>query len=270
MSQKPISAHAETIRILREHKLSAKKKFGQNFIIDPSVVKKIAELAEVENQDVVEVGPGLGALTQQLAVLAKSVVAYEIDRDWIAHLEDSFKDSNVTIVQQDFLEVKNEDFKATHLVGNLPYYITTPILFHVLENLDQIKVITIMVQKEVADRFSAQANTKDYNALTIILNTLCEVKIVMKVNATVFMPKPNVDSAIVQLKCRDDIDSQTLKPYFTFVKKAFTQRRKTLVNNLKDQYDIKAILDDMGISQTIRAEELSLTQFESLYKRVTL
>ncbi len=266
--KKPISAHAETIRILRENNQKAKKKFGQNFIIDPSVVKKIAEVADVKEKDVIEVGPGLGALTEQLSFLANSVTAYEIDKDWIDHLNNFFVDSNVKVINQDFLTVTNDDFTASHCVGNLPYYITTPILFHILENLDQIKVITIMVQKEVADRLSAQVGTKDYNALSIILNTLCDVKTVLKVNANVFMPKPNVDSAVVQLRRKENVSSQDLSSYFSFVKKAFTQRRKTLVNNLRDVSNLKEILVDMNLSESIRAEALSKEQFEDLYKRV--
>lgn len=266
--KKPISAHSETIRILREHNQSAKKRFGQNFIIDPSVVKKIAEVADVKDNDVIEVGPGLGALTEQVSLLAKSVTAYEIDTDWIDHLNTYFKDSNVTVINQDFLTVTNEDFKASHCVGNLPYYITTPILFHILENLNQIKVITIMVQKEVADRLSAEVGTKDYNALSIILNTLCDVKTVLKVNANVFMPKPNVDSAVVQLRRKDNVDTSGLNDYFSFVKKAFTQRRKTLVNNLRDVSNLKEILNEMKLSESVRAEALSKEQFEDLYKRV--
>ncbi len=266
--KKPISAHSETIRILKEHNKSAKKKFGQNFIIDPSVVKKIAELADVKDKNVIEVGPGLGSLTEQVSFLAHSVTAYEIDRDWIEHLNQHFENANVEVINQDFLTVTNTDFKASHCVGNLPYYITTPILFHILENLDQIKVITIMVQKEVADRLSAEVGTKEYNALSIILNTLCDVKTVLKVNANVFMPKPNVDSAVVQLRRKDNVDTKNLSAYFSFVKKAFTQRRKTLVNNLRDVENLKDILTDMDLSQSIRAEALSKEQFEELYKRV--
>ena len=266
--RKPISAHAETIRILKEHNKTAKKKFGQNFIIDPSVVKKIAELADVEGKDVIEVGPGLGALTEQLSFLANTVTAFEIDQDWIGHLNTHFKDQNVSIIQQDFLTVKNDDFSANRCVGNLPYYITTPILFHILENLDQIQVITIMVQKEVADRLSAEVGTKDYNALSIILNTLCDVKTVLKVNANVFMPKPNVDSAVVQLRRKENKKSSDLKAYFDFVKKAFTQRRKTLVNNLKEIKNLKEILVEMNLSESVRAEALSKEQFEELYEKV--
>lgn len=263
------SAHAYTMALLKDKQLKAKKHFGQNFIIDPSTVKKIAEVSESHGKSVIEVGPGLGALTEQLSLIAKKVTAFEIDQDVLGHLNQLFENTNVSIVHQDFLTVNNEDFSATHLVGNLPYYITTPILFHVLEDLPQIEMMTIMVQKEVADRFSASVNTKDYNALSIILNTLCEVKWAMKVSPHVFVPKPNVDSAVVTLKRRAGVNAKDLEDYFKFVKKAFTQRRKTLSNNLKDYPNLGLVLQEMKLSPSIRAEALTKDQFEELYRRLS-
>lgn len=263
------SAHAYTMALIKDKKLKAKKHFGQNFIIDPSTVRKIAEISEAKDHSVIEVGPGLGALTEQLSLIAKDVTAYEIDADVLAHLHHLFEGTNVTIVHQDFLKITNNDFKASHLVANLPYYITTPILFHVLEDLPQIEMMTIMVQKEVADRFSASVNTKDYNALSIILNTLCEVKLAMKVSPKVFFPKPNVDSAVVTLRRRVGVNAKALEAYFAFVKKAFTQRRKTLNNNLKDYPQLTSVLKDMNLSLSIRAEALSAAQFEDLYWRLS-
>ena len=265
---KPISAHAETLRILRENNMKAKKHFGQNFIIDPSVVEKIAEKALVDQQYVIEVGPGLGALTQQLSLRARKIDAYEIDKDCVAVLEKHFENSNVSIHFKDFLTTTSDDISATHCVGNLPYYITTPILFHILENLPSIQVITIMVQKEVADRFQASPNSKDYNALTILLNTLCEVKTVMKVNPKVFHPAPAVDSAVVQLIRKEGVSYSERKPYFDFVKQAFTQRRKTLFNNLKQYPNLLTALETLSISPSIRAEALSKEQFESLFNLI--
>ena len=154
-------------------------------------------------------------------------------------------------------------------MGNLPYYITTPILFHILEDLPSIRTITIMVQREVADRFNAQVNTKDYNALSIILQTLCDIKMVMKVPPNVFHPAPNVDSAVVQL-IRKDVDQASLKPFFALVKKGFVQRRKTLTNNLKDVPNIKAILNELNLSESIRAEALTLGQWRQIYEMSSL
>jgi len=266
---KNISTHSETSRQLKENNLHAKKKFGQNFIIDTSVVEKIARLSLSEGQIVVEVGPGLGALTQQLALVADKVIAYEIDTDCVKLLHESFTDGAVEIIEQDFLTVTALDIEktgATVLVGNLPYYITTPILFHVLEDLWSIKVITIMVQKEVADRFIAKPSTKDYNALSVILQTLCEVKVIMKVKPHVFLPQPTVDSSVVQL-IRKDSDKDR-RPFFDFVKLGFTQRRKTLTNNLKSIPDVLSHLEALGHRPDIRAEALSPSQWLTLYARI--
>ncbi len=268
---KPISAHAETLKILRENQMKAKKHFGQNFIIDPSVVTKIAHVADIEDKIVLEVGPGLGALTEQLSALASQVIAYEIDPQCVDVLEKHFIDSNVEIRFKDFLTVEASEITetmATHLVGNLPYYITTPILFHVLEQMDSIEVITIMVQKEVADRFSAKVGTKEYNALTLILETLCDVKTVMKVNPKVFLPMPNVDSAVVQLRRKPGMSYPQQKHFFDFVKQSFTQRRKTLTNNLRQYPKLLEHLEAMHISPSIRAEALTLDQFKELYQRI--
>jgi len=261
---KPISNYHKTMETLKNHDLKAKKHYGQNFIIDPSVVVKIASLADIKDKNVIEVGPGLGALTEQLSLLATKVIAFEIDQDCVEILNEAFKESNVEIIHKDFLEVKSNDIgNATHLVGNLPYYITTAILFHIIENLPQIECITIMVQKEVADRFNAKPKTKDYNALSIILQTLFEIKVLMKVNPKVFMPMPKVESSVLQLKRKSLID---YSEFFILVKTGFTQRRKTLVNNLKNIDSIENILTNLGYTKTVRAEELSIDQWYNLYE----
>jgi 16S rRNA (adenine1518-N6/adenine1519-N6)-dimethyltransferase len=259
-----MSNYHKTMETLNNHELKAKKHYGQNFIIDPSVVVKIANLADIKDKIVVEVGPGLGALTEQLALHASKVIAFEIDQDCVNILDEAFKDTNVTIVHQDFLKVSSQDIdNATHLIGNLPYYITTAILFHIIETLPQIECITIMVQKEVADRFNAKPKTKDYNALSIILQTLFEIKVLMKVNPKVFMPVPKVESSVLQLKRKNQTD---YSEFFALVKTGFTQRRKTLVNNLKSNLDIELILIKLGYTKTVRAEELSVNQWHELYE----
>jgi len=266
---KNISTFRETTRQLQENNLHAKKKFGQNFIIDTAVVEKIARLSLATDEIVIEVGPGLGALTQQLALVAKKVIAYEIDADCVKLLNGSFSDSPVEIIQQDFLTVSADEIEHTGakvLVGNLPYYITTPILFHILEDLSSIQIITIMVQKEVADRFSAKPSTKDYNALSVIIQTLCDIKTIMKVKPHVFLPQPTVSSTVIQLTRKDN--KQDLKPFFEFVKLAFTQRRKTLTNNLRSIPDLDLHLAALQHQSDIRAEAISPTQWWALYERI--
>lgn len=271
--EKPISANARTLAILKQYGMSAKKGFGQNFIIDPSVVEKIARVSGInETTNVIEVGPGIGALTEQLALKAKSVTAYEIDPRCIEVLADTMSPyPNVKVILKDFLEVKAEELPEGELTlcANLPYYVTTPILFHILENLPKITSFTIMVQKEVADRFVAKPSTKDYNALSIIVQTLYEVKNVMNVPKGVFLPRPNVDSAVVRFVRRNILPIEDPDRFFKLVKTSFTQRRKTLANNLKElgnQEKIQAAILKAGLSESVRAEALTLAEFVKLYE----
>lgn len=271
--EKPISANARTLAILKKYEMHAKKGFGQNFIIDPSIVEKIARVAMIdENSVVIEVGPGIGALTQQLALKAKSVIAYEIDPRCIDVLADTLSPyPNVTVILQDFLHVKSSDLPEGELTlcANLPYYVTTPILFHIIEELPSITSFTIMVQKEVADRFVAKPSTKDYNALSIIVQTLFEVKTVMNVSKAVFLPRPNVDSAVVRFVRKPILPIVDPERFFKLVKTSFIQRRKTLANNLKEIADIVTIqsnLKQAGLDLNVRAEALSLSDFYRLYE----
>jgi 16S rRNA (adenine1518-N6/adenine1519-N6)-dimethyltransferase len=271
--EKPISANARTLAILKKFGMSAKKGFGQNFIIDPSVVEKIARLSGIdENSVVIEVGPGIGALTEQLAIKAKSVTAFEIDPRCIEVLADTLSPyPNVNIVLQDFLSVSDDDLPTGELIlcANLPYYVTTPILFHIIEDLPRITSFTIMVQKEVADRFVAKPSTKDYNALSIIVQTLFDVKTVMNVSKAVFLPRPTVDSAVVRFKRKGKLPIEDADRFFRLVKTAFTQRRKTLANNLKEIADTETIqtkLLEAGLDLKVRAEALTLNDFYRLYE----
>lgn len=271
--EKPISANARTLAILKQYGMSAKKGFGQNFIIDPSVVEKIARVSGInETTNVIEVGPGIGALTEQLALKAKSVTAYEIDPRCIEVLADTMSPyPNVTVILKDFLEVSADELPEGELTlcANLPYYVTTPILFHILENLPKITSFTIMVQKEVADRFVAKPSTKDYNALSIIVQTLYEVKNVMNVPKGVFLPRPNVDSAVVRFVRRSVLPVEDPDRFFKLVKTSFTQRRKTLANNLKElgnQEKIQSSILKAGLQESVRAEALTLAEFVKLYE----
>ncbi len=271
--EKPISANARTLAILKKFGMSAKKGFGQNFIIDPSVVEKIARVSGIdENSNVIEVGPGIGALTEQLALKAKTVTAFEIDPRCIEVLAETMIDyPNVKVVLQDFLNVKETDLPEGNLTlcANLPYYVTTPILFHIIEELPHITSFTIMVQKEVADRFVAKPSTKDYNALSIIVQTLFEVKTVMNVSKAVFLPRPTVDSAVVRFQRKANLAIVDPDRFFKLVKLSFTQRRKTLANNLKEISDtqtIQAKLIQAGLDLNVRAEALSLIDFYRLYE----
>lgn len=277
---KPIATPSRTKEILETYDLFAKKNYGQNFLTEPSVVEKIARHAIISDHCVVfEIGPGIGALTQYLCEYASKVICFEIDERLPAVLKDTLADyDNFEIVLTDFLEINLKEWVDSYtsqgydvvVAANLPYYITTPILFKIFESDTDISAITVMMQKEVADRFSAEVNTKDYNALSIITQYRCSVKNVMKVPKNVFNPKPNVDSAVLQfkfIKRENNIDEAT---FFPLVKACFKQRRKTILNNFGEYCGDKVIareeLERSGIDIARRAESLPMEAFIRLYE----
>lgn len=273
---KIIATPSNTKEILETYDLYAKKNYGQNFLVESQIVEKIARNA-VPNDDtvVIEVGPGIGALTQFLARYAKKVVTFEIDERLIPVLADTLQDEdNVEVIQEDFLNVDLKEFVGKYgevvVAANLPYYITTPILFKIFESNADIKQITVMMQKEVADRFGAEVNTKDYNALSIITQYNYEVKTIMKISKHVFNPKPNVDSAVVQFTYRPSNLVKDEQGFFQMVKACFKQRRKTILNNygeyLKDKEKAKQNLDKAEIAYAARAESLPQEAFVRLYE----
>lgn len=275
-----IATPSKTKEILEKYNLYAKKNFGQNFLVESSIVEKIARNAMSEKKcTVFEIGPGIGALTQFLSRYAEHVVSFEIDERLLPVLKDTLSDcNNVEIIHQDFLTIdlkryvekyKREDNDIV-IAANLPYYITTPILFKIFESESDIKQITVMMQKEVADRFSAQVNTKDYNALSVITQYRCEVKTIMKISRHVFNPKPNVDSAVVKFVFHDRKSLPNESDFFELVKACFKQRRKTMLNNygafVKEKELAKRNLEKAGIQENARAESLSLATFLKLYE----
>lgn len=275
---KEIATIARTREIMETYDLYPKKGFGQNFIIEPEIVRHIAEFSGIdETTTAVEIGPGIGALTEQLAKKAKQVLCYEID----LKLQDVLKDTlaeydNVKIIFEDVLKRNiKEDLKEigaekTAICANLPYYVTTPILFHLIESETDFESITVMVQKEMADRFNARVNTKEYNGLSVLLQYLYDIKIVMKVPKTVFIPKPQVDSIVIRFVPKKNYPLKDLNRFNEFVKGCFTQRRKTLYNNLKEFFNDKEkaiqVLNDCKIDENRRAESLSVEDFVKLYE----
>lgn len=277
---KAIATPSRTKEILETYDLFTKKNYGQNFLIEPGIVEKIARSAVISDHCVViEIGPGIGALTQQLAYLAQKVIAFEIDERLPKILRETLAEfDNVEIVNQDFLKVDIAAYVKSYteqgydvvVAANLPYYITTPILFQLFEAQAPIASITVMMQKEVADRFSAKPNSKDYNALSIITQYRCEVKPLMKVPSSVFQPKPEVDSAVVQFFLKKKQDQIEEEPFFAMIKGCFKQRRKTMLNNfgafLQDKEKAMQYLESAGIDAKCRAESLTLEQFIRLYE----
>lgn len=256
---------------LEEYELHAKKKFGQNFIIDPSVVRKIASLSH-GGDTVIEIGPGLGALTQQLSFMYKNVVAYEIDPHMVTVLEKSLADAdNVEIILGDFMKADLSRFvgEKISVCANLPYYITTPILFKLM-TLD-VNGMTLMVQKEIGERLAAKPNTKDYNALSIQIQYYYDVKTVMSVSRESFHPRPGVESIVVNLTPRDAKMPYNEAEFFVFVKACFQFRRKTLINNLKTleiEIDYETIFRKCGLDERVRADVLSYDDYIKLYGEI--
>ena len=271
---KDIATVSRTNEILDKYNLKAKKKFGQYFLIDANTVEKIAKNACDKDHITIEIGPGIGSLTQKLAKYSKEVISYEIDSSLIPVLKETLGDlDNVTVIEEDFL---NTDLgKASYhdeeivVAANLPYYITTPILFKLFESDLKIKCISVMVQKEVADRFKASVNSKDYNALSVIVQHSYDVGILMNISKNVFNPKPNVDSAVIVFKPKTKKYVKDEKEFYEMVKMAFTQRRKTLFNNLKEHFDnekIKKMYETLGLKDSIRAQEIDLDTFIRIYE----
>ena len=279
-----IADHSVTRAILERHGFTFKKSFGQNFLTDTNILQKIVDTAEIDkNVNVIEIGPGIGALTEFLAESAAEVMAFEIDDRLVPILADTLRDfDNVTVVNQDILKVnlaqyiaefKNPDLPIK-VVANLPYYITTPILMHLIESGIPFSEFVVMMQKEVADRISAQPNTKSYGSLSIAVQYYMTAKVAFIVPRTVFVPAPNVDSAILKMMRRDQpaVEVQDEKFFFKVSKASFVHRRKTLWNNLTSYFGkseetkgkLTAALERADLSPSVRGEALSLEEFARL------
>lgn len=260
--------------ILSKYGFRFTKSLGQNFLIDGNIVRKIVDVAEISEEDnVVEIGPGVGTLTEELALRAKKVVAVEIDEKLRELHKETLNIENVKVIYGDFLDLDlkkltkeefgDEDFKV---VANLPYYVTTPIIEKLILAKVNLISITVMVQREVAKRLSAEPGSKDYGSLSVFINYYTDCKYKFQVPSSVFMPKPNVDSAVVNLKMinREEIDTEFL---FKVVRASFNTRRKTILNSLSNsklnytKEEIKRALELSGIDERRRAETLKLEEF---------
>ena len=279
-----IADHSVTRAILERHGFTFKKSFGQNFLTDTNILQKIVDTAEIDKKvNVIEIGPGIGALTEFLAESAAEVMAFEIDDRLVPILADTLRDfDNVTVVNQDILKVdlaqyiaefKNPDLPIK-VVANLPYYITTPILMHLIESGIPFSEFVVMMQREVADRISAQPNTKAYGSLSIAVQYYMTAKVAFIVPRTVFVPAPNVDSAILKMVRRDQpaVAVQDEKFFFKVSKASFVHRRKTLWNNLTSHFGkseetkakLTAALEQAELSPSVRGEALTLSDFARL------
>lgn len=281
-----IANPANTIDIIKKYDFNFQKKFGQNFLIDTHVLDKICSESGLGKNDLaIEIGPGIGALTQYLAITAKAVVAVEIDKNLLPILGDTLKDyKNTELINADFLKVdleklideciqKYDKFDNIRIIANLPYYITTPIIMNVLESHTHIDSITVMIQKEVADRMQAAPGSKNYGALSLAVQYYSDPYVVAFVPQNCFIPRPKVGSSVIRLDIYKDKPIKTVneKLMFQIIRAGFNQRRKTLVNSLMNfeglQFSKNKIihaLSLLGKSEKIRGEALSLEEFAQL------
>lgn len=271
-----------TIEILQKYHFHFQKKFGQNFLIDPTVLNKIIAAAQITKADcVLEIGPGIGTMTQYLAEAAGEVVAVEIDRNLIPVLEDTLSEyENITVINDDILKVdinrlvtEKNGGRPIKVVANLPYYITTPIIMGLFECNVPLKSITIMVQKEVAERMQVGPGTKDYGALSLAVQYYAKPEIVANVPPNCFIPRPNVGSAVIRLTRHEEppVKVQDENKMFALIRASFNQRRKTLLNGLANASELQLskeriaeALEEMQLSPTVRGETLTLEQFARL------
>ena len=282
MKEPTLGNPQNTIEVLQKYNFSFQKKFGQNFLIDTHVLDKIIQSANITKDDMVlEIGPGIGTMTQYLAQAAGKVIAVEIDKNLIPILEDTLSGyDNVRVINEDVLKLdlkkladEENNGKPVKVVANLPYYITTPIIMGLFENHVPISSITIMVQKEVADRMQVGPGTKDYGALSLAVQYYARPQIIANVPPNCFMPRPKVGSAVIQLVRYEEppvqVDNEKLM--FRLIRASFNQRRKTLVNGLKNSQEldfskeeIEKAMAETGIPVNVRGEALTLAEFADL------
>lgn len=282
--QKDIATPKRTKEILDKYGFSFKKSLGQNFLIDTNILNKIVDFSGVsENTAAIEIGPGIGALTEQVAKRAGKVIAFEIDQRLLPILEDTLSPyDNVKVIHQDILKADVENlirdeikgFEEVKVVANLPYYVTTPIIMKLLTEGLPLNSITVMLQKEVADRMAAKPSTKEYGSLSIAVQYYTKAETVMIVPKTVFVPQPNVDSAVIRLTVREEpaVNVKDENFFFEVVRASFGQRRKTILNNLTSHLpegkakkaQIETALDQASIDPRRRGETLSIEEFGKL------
>lgn len=287
MKEPTLGNPQNTIEVLQKYHFNFQKKFGQNFLIDTHVLDKIISAAGITKDDfVLEIGPGIGTMTQYLACAAREVVAVEIDKNLIPILEDTLQDyENVSVINDDILKVdiaalaeeKNQG-RPIKVVANLPYYITTPIIMGLFEKNVPLESITVMVQKEVADRMQVGPGTKDYGALSLAVQYYAEPYIVANVPPNCFMPRPSVGSAVIRLTRHQEMPVQVKdeKLMFRLIRASFNQRRKTLANGLKNspelqfsKEEIETAIETLGKGASVRGEALTLEEFAKLANSFT-
>lgn len=282
-SEEKLSNPKKTIETIKKYNFNFQKRFGQNFLIDSHVIDKIIKAADIKKTDtVIEIGPGIGTMTQYLAESAGKVFAVEIDEKLLPILADTLSPyDNVTVINKDILKTDIESLAGpgvvVKIVANLPYYITTPIIMGLFENHVPAESITVMVQKEVADRMAASPGTKDYGALSLAVQYYADTYLAANVPPNCFMPRPGVGSAVIRLTRHKEMKVRVSdeKKMFKLIRASFGERRKTLANGIKNspelsysREEVEKALTDMGLDTRVRGETLSLLQFAELSERL--
>lgn len=274
-----MNLYEETKMLLNQYGLKAKKKFGQNFLINKEIIDQIIEKSGITAEDtVLEIGPGLGTLTKELIKYSKRVVAVELDEDMCDILKNRFNEDNLEVINQDILKMDlneiTKQYGKIKVVANLPYYITTPIIMKLLEGKYDIDSITVMVQKEVGERLCSTKNDRENSSITISVNYYAKPKIIIDVPKENFLPSPEVDSCVIKLDVLDKppVDVKDEKTFFKLIKLAFSQRRKTILNSLSSgEYSkekIKEVLDKLSLNEKLRAEDLSIEDFANISNEI--
>ncbi len=270
-----MNLYEETQMLLNQYGLKAKKKFGQNFLINEEIINQIIEKSEVtKNDTVLEIGPGLGTLTKHLIKSAKRVLAVELDEDMCDVLQSRFNDENLEIINEDILKLDLNEYTKKYgslkVVANLPYYITTPIIMKLLESEYDISSITVMVQKEVGERICSTSQDRENSSITISINYYAKPKIIIDVPKENFLPSPEVDSCVIKLDVLDKppVDVKDREKFFKIIKSAFSQRRKTILNSLSsggyEKPHVLEVLNKLGLDEKLRAEDLDINDYANI------
>lgn len=249
-----------------------KKKFGQNFLQDKNILKKIANCVDINNKNIIEIGPGKGALTYFLIEKAKKIIAYEIDSDLTNYLKENFKDvKNLKIINENFLDTDLSAYKNFYIISNIPYNISTDIIFKILENYENFETVVLLVQKEFAQRICASVNTKHYSKLTVSLKLFYDSEYCFEVLPQAFSPSPKVISALICLKKKENKIDIDKKLFLEFIKQCFSMKRKTLLNNLKSKFDKETLINclkKLNLDLSIRPEKIEFEKYVLLFKNL--
>lgn len=277
---KKLYSKKTVLEIINDYEFHLKKNFGQNFLIDKNFVDKIIDSADIYNRNVIEIGPGIGVLTNELIKKSKKVIAVEVDKTLIPILKDQFdRYSNFHLINKDILKVDLKDIQKNYfsnepfcIISNVPYYITTPIIEKIfLEDID-CSHMTLMVQKEVSDRMIATKNSKNYGSLSLFVKFYSDCSVLFNVKKTVFMPQPKVDSSVVSLKMREYSSTVNKKILFSLIHSGFIKRRKNILNSLSsviDKKELKDILDTLNLDTNLRAENLDIDDYINITNHIT-